>query len=47
MSRKWKVGVSFVPEAAGENQRLEFLLYKYDEVEPCMKPVHLWVNVKE
>jgi len=44
--QKWEGEVSFVPEAAGENQRVEFLLYKDDEVEPCLK-LHLWMDVKE
>jgi uncharacterized membrane protein len=45
--QKWEGEVSFVPEVAGENQKVEFLLYKDGEVEPCLEPLHLWVDVKE
>ncbi len=43
---KWEETVSFVPEVAGENQKVEFLLYKNMEVKPCLEPLHLWVSVK-
>ena len=39
--------VSFAPHKVGDNQKVEFLLYKTGENEPCLKPLHLWVNVKE
>ena len=45
--QKWEGEVSFVPEVAGENQKVEFLLYKDGEVEPCLEPLHLWVDVKK
>jgi len=45
--QKWEGEVSFVPEVAGENQKVEFLLYKDGEIEPCLEPLHLWVNVKK
>ena len=45
--QKWEGEVSFVPEVAGENQKVEFLLHKDGEVEPCLEPLHLWVDVKK
>ena len=45
--QKWEEIVSFTPHRAGDNQKVQFLLYKNGESEPCLKPLHLWVNVKE
>ncbi len=36
-----------MPEVAGENQKVEFLLYKDAETEPCLEPLRLWVDVKQ
>lgn len=45
---KWEGEVSFMPEVAGDNQKVEFLLYKNNgEGEPCLKPLYLWINIKE
>lgn len=41
----WEGEVSFVPQVPGENQKVEFLLYKNGEASPCLKPLHLWVDV--
>jgi uncharacterized membrane protein len=38
--------VSFTPQRVGDNQKVEFLLYKSGGTEPYLK-LHLWVNVKE
>ncbi len=43
---KWEGEISFTPQIAGENQRVEFLLYKNGEVEPRFEPIRLWVDVK-
>ena len=43
---KWKEIVSFTPHRAGDNQTVEFLLYKNGEGKPYLK-LHLGVNVKE
>ena len=43
----WEEQVSFVPEGAGENQEVEFLLYKNGDTEPYLKPLRLWLNVVE
>jgi len=45
--QKWEGELSFMPEVVGENQKVEFLLYKDDEAEPCLEPLHLWVDVTE
>ncbi|HUV45599.1 MAG TPA: DUF1616 domain-containing protein [Dehalococcoidia bacterium] len=44
---KWEEAVSFTPDRAGDSQKMEFLLYKNGGSEPYLKPLHLWVNVKE
>ena len=46
---KWEHEVSFTPEIAGKEQKVEFLLYKIknSEVEPCFEPLRLWVDVTE
>jgi len=43
---KWEGRVSFVPTKAGDNQKVEFLLYKEGESSP-KEQLHLWINVKE
>lgn len=44
---KWEDEISFTPRVAGENQKVEFLLYKKDQAEPCFEPLRLWVDVRE
>ena len=44
---KWEAKVGFAPEVAGENQKVEFFLYKYDEIVPYLGPLYLWVDVRE
>jgi uncharacterized membrane protein len=44
---KWEQNMSFIPEKAGDNQKLEFLLYKDGETEPCLEPLRLWIDVRE
>ncbi|MFC1915831.1 DUF1616 domain-containing protein [Chloroflexota bacterium] len=46
-SEIWEQEVSFIPKKVGENQRVEFLLYKDGEVEPCLDPLHLWIDIRE
>jgi len=45
--QKWEGEVGFVSETPGEHQRVEFSLYKDGEVEPCLEPLYLWVDVTE
>lgn len=44
---KWEEIVSFTPDRAADSQKVEFLLYKNGESEPSLKPLHLWIGVKE
>jgi len=44
--QKWEGKVGFVPEVAGEHQKVEFLLYKDGEAKPYLG-LHLWVDVSE
>ena len=44
---KWERGATFVPQVAGKNQKVEFLLYKDRDIEPCFEPLHLWIDVTE
>lgn len=44
---KWEQEVSFIPEKAGGNQKVEFLLYRNSEAEPYLKPLCLWIDVAE
>jgi uncharacterized membrane protein len=43
----WEHEVTFTPGQPGDRQKVEFLLYKNKETEPCLSPIHLWVDVKE
>ena len=43
----WMQEVSFVPEKAGKNKKIDFYLFKQGEDEPYLKPLHLWVDVGE
>ncbi len=43
---KWEEQTSYIPDRAGDNQKLEFYLYKNGSPEHYLKPLHLWVNVK-
>jgi uncharacterized membrane protein len=45
--QKWENAVDIIPEEAGDDQKLEFLLYKGNELEPYLEPIYLWVNVSE
>ena len=41
---KWEGEVSFTPEEAGEDQKVEFILYKFDQEDPY-RTLHLWIDV--
>jgi uncharacterized membrane protein len=45
--QKWEEVVGFTPNRVGGNQKVEFLLHKNGKTEPYLKPLHLWINVKE
>jgi len=42
----WEYSFTFKATRAGEDQKLEFLLYK-DDVKDAYRTLHLWVDVKE
>jgi len=44
---RWEGEISFVPEMAGKNQKVEFLLYKEGESEPCFEPLYFWLDVRD
>ena len=44
---RWENEVSFTPEVAGKYQKVEVLLFKNGNTEPCFEPLRLWVDVKE
>jgi len=43
---RWEGIISFTPERAGDNQKVEFLLFRQDRSEVYQK-LHLWVDVIE
>jgi len=45
--QKWEEIVSFTPDNDGDNQEVEFLLYKNGETEPTSSPLHLRIDVTE
>ncbi len=41
----WEEKVSFAPKKTGDNLRLEFLIYKENDLTAPYRDLHLWVNV--
>ena len=45
---KWEEAVSFLPLRSGEEQKVEFWLYKDAKAKPCFDdPLHLYIDVTE
>lgn len=44
---KWEQGLSFIPDKAGVNQKVEFVLYKNGQREPYLEPLRLWIDVTD
>ena len=44
---KWEGTVRFSMNRVGDNQLAEFLLYRDNESEPYLEPLHLWIDVWE
>jgi len=44
---KWENKVSFTPQTVGDNQRVEFFIYKADETAPLFEPLAMWINVRK
>lgn len=42
---KWEQTVSFMPQNSGENQKINFLLFKERETQPY-RTLNIWINVK-
>jgi len=42
---KWEGVVAFTPDTTGNNEKVEFLLYKNGEAKPSLESLHLWVDV--
>ncbi len=45
--QKWEEIVSFTPDKVGDNQKVDFFLYKNGEADPYLEPLHLWIDVTE
>jgi uncharacterized membrane protein len=43
---KWEQEISFAPQHIGNNQKVEFLLFKGDN-DILENSLHLWINVRE
>ncbi len=43
---KYEETVTFTLYQAGNNQKIEFLLYKNGDTEPYLEPLRLWIDVK-
>ncbi|HEX73529.1 MAG TPA: DUF1616 domain-containing protein [Dehalococcoidia bacterium] len=43
---EWELEISFAPTVSGDNQKVEFLLYKEGQTE-AYEALHLWVDVKD
>ncbi|MEZ5336044.1 MAG: DUF1616 domain-containing protein [Methanolobus sp.] len=43
----WEVGVSFAPAVSGDNMKLQYLLFREDNMTESYRDLHLWINVSE
>ena len=43
---KWEGEMALIPKVPGDNQKVEFLLFKGDETVIPANSLHLWINVK-
>ena len=44
---KWESEVSFTPEMVGDNQKVEFFLFRDSEAQPFSGALHLWIDVTQ
>ena len=44
---RWEEILSFIPDKVGDNEKVEFILYKNEEGEPLLEPLHLWIDVTD
>lgn len=46
--QKWEQEISFIAQSAGDKQKVEFWLYKDNQVEPYLKdPLRLYIDVRQ
>ncbi len=43
--QKWEQPVNFTPTKAGNSQKVKFMLYKNEQIDPYLS-LNLWINVK-
>ncbi|MGM0771293.1 MAG: DUF1616 domain-containing protein [Halobacteriota archaeon] len=43
----WEKEITFTPESAGENMKMQFLLYKGRDMAEPYRNLHLWIDVRE
>jgi uncharacterized membrane protein len=43
----WEKPISFIPGVPGEDMKLEYLLYREDNMTEPYRDLHLWINVTE
>jgi uncharacterized membrane protein len=43
---EWRESIILAPTSRGNGQKVEFILYKNGQSEPCLEPLSLWINVK-
>lgn len=44
---RWEERITFTPGDAGENRKLQFLLYREDDLTVPYRELHLWIDVTE
>jgi len=41
----WEPVATFTPATVGDNQKIEFFLYRNGETKPLLEPLYLWIDV--
>jgi uncharacterized membrane protein len=44
--QSWQQTIGFTPSQVGNNQKVEFMLFEGDGIEPYLTPLHLWIDVE-
>jgi uncharacterized membrane protein len=39
--------VSFIPRLSGDNQKVQFILYENNKIDPLVAPLYLWIDVTD
>lgn len=45
--QKWEETVHFLPGGSGDDQKVEFFLYRNEEAQFILSPLYLWIDVTE